>query len=109
MTGPCQEGDSRRDDASVHGTPRIDAAGGLVWPDDAFDDGDYLGRMRSLSTLDTAVWENLHQPGKDAPFKVGGVRVCVGVAPGCDGGCGSCLAVCAPHQPQPARKGSALR
>ncbi|GLI71097.1 hypothetical protein VaNZ11_016166 [Volvox africanus] len=31
-----------------------------------------LQRMRSLSFLDLSVWDNLHQPGKDAPFKIRG-------------------------------------
>ncbi|GIL85950.1 hypothetical protein Vretifemale_14471 [Volvox reticuliferus] len=31
-----------------------------------------LERMRSLSLLDLSVWDNLHQPGKDAPFKIRG-------------------------------------
>ncbi|GLC71676.1 hypothetical protein PLESTF_001148300 [Pleodorina starrii] len=31
-----------------------------------------LARMRGLSLLDTSVWDNLHQPGKDAPFKIRG-------------------------------------
>lgn len=30
-----------------------------------------LARMKQLSLLDTKVWDCLHQPGKDAPFKVG--------------------------------------
>ncbi|KAG2483121.1 hypothetical protein HYH03_018011 [Edaphochlamys debaryana] len=33
---------------------------------------DVLDRMRRLACLDPAVWENLHQPGKDAPFKIRG-------------------------------------
>ncbi|GIL64690.1 hypothetical protein Vafri_18544, partial [Volvox africanus] len=31
-----------------------------------------LQRMRGLSFLDLSVWDNLHQPGKDAPFKIRG-------------------------------------
>ncbi|PNH04824.1 hypothetical protein TSOC_008913, partial [Tetrabaena socialis] len=31
-----------------------------------------LDRMRRLAFLDPAVWDNLHRPGKDAPFKIRG-------------------------------------
>ena len=33
---------------------------------------DVLERMRRLAFLDPSVWDGLHQPGKDAPFKVRG-------------------------------------
>ncbi|KAG2452092.1 hypothetical protein HYH02_003127 [Chlamydomonas schloesseri] len=33
---------------------------------------DVLERMRRLAFLDPSVWDQLHQPGKDAPFKVRG-------------------------------------